>query len=86
MEQRTEIMVYLGAVVGANCIPCFDHLYEKARTAGLSDEEIREAVAAARKAKNGAAVFFDRAVSEAVGEIPDDGEPCCAVAAKTSCC
>jgi hypothetical protein len=30
-------MVAMGAAIGANCIPCFDHLYAKARELRLSE-------------------------------------------------
>lgn len=37
MDTKTEVMVAMGAAIGANCIPCFDHLYAKARELRLSE-------------------------------------------------
>ena len=39
MDQKTEIMVALGVAIGANCIPCFDHLYSKSRELKIEMDE-----------------------------------------------
>ena len=85
MESKTEIMVCLATAVGANCIPCFDHLYAKAREAGLSDDEVRDTVALARKVRSGAGLFFARAVADVLGDTPEGGTPCCATETATCC-
>ena len=50
MDKKTEVMVALGAAIGVNCIPCFDHLYSKAKEINMDDEEIKDIVEIAGKA------------------------------------
>ena len=54
MDQKTEIMVSLGTAIGANCIPCFDYIYAKAKEVDLEESEIQKTVEVAFKVKNGA--------------------------------
>lgn len=86
MDKRTEAMIALGAAIGANCIPCFDFLYGKAKEANLSDEDIQNTIETAFKVKNGAQAFLKAAVGETTSaECADVETPCCASAA-SSCC
>ena len=77
MDRQTEVMIALGAAVGVNCIPCFDHLYSKAKEVNLGDEEIKQVVDIAGKVKNGAADFLRQAIGEVVGDVADSPQPCC---------
>jgi len=56
MDDRTGILVCLGASAAANCVPCFEHYLGRARALDLSDRDIQEAVDLAGKIKNGAHV------------------------------
>jgi alkylhydroperoxidase/carboxymuconolactone decarboxylase family protein YurZ len=56
MSNKQDIQIALGAAVAANCIPCFEHLFEKAKEIGLETEEIQHVVKIATKVKNGAHV------------------------------
>lgn len=76
MDSRTEVMVMMGAAIGANCIPCFDRLYAKAREARLGAAEIEKVVELAFKVKNGAGIFLKRAIGE-VAKIEADGTEQC---------
>jgi len=76
MDSKTEVMVALGTALGVNCIPCFDHLYAKAKEVGLSDGEIRKISLIADKVKGGAAMFIKKAVADVAGEPTEDFEPC----------
>ncbi len=58
MDSRTQVMVALGAAIGVNCIPCFDHLYGRATEEGLGEEETRDIIQTAYKVKNGATAFI----------------------------
>ena len=78
-------MVALGAAVGVNCIPCFDHLYEKAKEVGLAEEEIREIVATAYKVKNGASVFLKQAIDDQIGVVDHTDQPCCSPEMNCNC-
>lgn len=76
MDSRTEIMVALGAAIGANCIPCFDHLYSRSRELKLTDAEVRAVAALAGKVKNGAMVFMQNNIAETLGDAPLEEHPC----------
>lgn len=77
MEPKTEVMVSLAAAIGANCIPCFDFIYGKAREVGLPESEVQAVIEAAFKVKNGANVFMKNAVNDTTGSMPPDQAPCC---------
>ena len=51
MDSKTQVMVALGAAIGVNCIPCFDHLYGKAKEVGLGEDDIRDIILTAYKVK-----------------------------------
>ena len=77
MDTRTEVMVMLGAAIGANCIPCFDHLYAKAREVQLDEAQIEKVVELAFKVKNGAGVFLKKAIGDVARVESDTAETCC---------
>ena len=85
MDSKTEIMVALGAAIGANCIPCFDHLYARSRELELTDEEVRSVAALADKVKSGAMVFMRNNIAETLGDAPLTEHPCAARAAEGCC-
>lgn len=76
MDSKTEAMVALGTAIGANCIPCFDFLYSKAREVNLDESEIKQIAVIAFKVKTGASTFMSNAVSEVVGGESETGLPC----------
>ncbi|MBI9083981.1 MAG: hypothetical protein JEZ11_10320 [Desulfobacterales bacterium] len=85
MDSKTQVMVALGAAVGVNCIPCFDHLYGKAKEVGLGDAEIRDVILTAYKVKSGASTFLKHAIDEQVGTIDDEAQPCCGSGTDCAC-
>lgn len=44
LSPRDRALVALGAALAANCIPCIEHHLPLARTAGLDDDELAEAL------------------------------------------
>lgn len=76
MDPKTEILIALGTAIGANCIPCFDHLYSRSREVKLTDEEIRAVAALAGKVKNGATVFMQNNIAETLGDTFLEEKPC----------
>ncbi|MEW6348078.1 MAG: carboxymuconolactone decarboxylase family protein [Thermodesulfobacteriota bacterium] len=56
MDERTRLLVSLGAAVAANCVPCFEHFLGKTNAAGLTSEEILDAVEVGDQVKNGARI------------------------------
>jgi 4-carboxymuconolactone decarboxylase len=51
LTSRDRELVVLGAAIASNCIPCIERHVPEARKAGLTDEEIAEAVSLAEKVK-----------------------------------
>lgn len=47
LTARDRALVGLGAALASNCIPCVEHHLPNARKAGLTDEEIQQALSLA---------------------------------------
>jgi hypothetical protein len=68
MDEKTSLLICLGASTAANCIPCFEHYHKKASAVGLTSEEILEAVELASKVKSGAHLVLRNSVKILLGE------------------
>ena len=85
LEEKTENLIAIGAATAANCIPCFEHLYEKAITSGITLEEINRATNIAGRVKKGAHNALTKSIDELIGvektqEFPGiqaAGRSCC---------
>ena len=66
-DEKTVTLICLGAATAANCIPCFEHLYEKARQVGLTEKEIQGAAQLASIVKKGAHLALKSAIDELIG-------------------
>jgi 4-carboxymuconolactone decarboxylase len=44
LSKKEQELAAIGASIASNCIPCIEHHIAEARKAGLSDEQIKEAV------------------------------------------
>ncbi len=86
MDSKTEIMVSLAVAMGTNCIPCFDHIYSRAKEVGIADQDIQQVIEIADKVKNGASIFLRNAVHEVLGTAYEPEHPCCSNGPKSSCC
>lgn len=87
LGDRTDCLIAIGAAVAANCIPCFEHIYEKAIAAGIPAAEIKRASDIAAMVKKGA----HTAIADNVDELVDcnkdiSGSPCSRTADKSCCC
>ena len=84
-DEKIEILIAIGAAAACNCIPCFEHLYEKSISCGLAAEQIRRASDIAGRVKKGANAAISRAINELAGnnEIPESH---CMLTANRSCC
>ncbi|PTY07221.1 hypothetical protein DB347_07890 [Opitutaceae bacterium EW11] len=51
LSPRELELVSLGAALGSNCVPCIEYHVPAARRAGLTDEEIAEAIRQADKVR-----------------------------------
>ena len=76
MEEKTKLLIALGAATAANCIPCFEHLYYEAGVACLTSEEIQEVVDLASKVKNGAHIALKNSVNDMIGSEEKYDLPC----------
>jgi AhpD family alkylhydroperoxidase len=84
LNARDRELVALGAALGSNCVPCIEYHIPEARKAGLSDQEIGEAVRLADKVRQvPAAKVLKTAMTmiEATDGVPQShpvaAGPCC---------
>lgn len=86
LEEKAETLIAIGAAAAANCIPCFEHLYEKAVTSGITATEIKRASEIAGLAKSGAHTAISSTIDELIGSEKVNGLTCGKTAAGPCCC
>jgi hypothetical protein len=64
LDDKTQLLVVLGAAVAARCQRCFAKLYARIAEAGVTDEEVRAVVALATKVNGHAHEFMLAFVDE----------------------
>ena len=85
MDEKTELLICLGAATAANCIPCFDYYFKKASAAGITLEEVRKSVELACKIKTGVGIIMKNSIMDTTGQDWDSKQtdsgkadhPCC---------
>ena len=82
LEQREKELAAIGASIGANCRPCIEHHIPAGREAGLSEDELAEAIGIARAVRDEAIEVFSTRVEELLGRGGAPPEP--AVGAEAS--
>lgn len=85
MDEKASLLICLGASAAANCIPCFEHYHKKASAAGLTSEEILEAVELANKVKSGAHLVMRNSIRNFMGQETPSAS-CGLGSSKSSCC
>ena len=85
IDEKTNVMIALAAAIGANCVPCFDNLYERAKGLGVSNEEILKIAETANKVKTGASIFIKNAINDTMGIKQETNHPCIAETNKACC-
>jgi len=85
MDEKTRLLICLGAATAANCIPCFEHYFGKAKAGAVKNEEIQEAVDLASQVKKGAHLTIKNCINGLMGEVKEYDLPCDKQASK-SCC
>ncbi len=85
LQDKIENLIAIGAATAANCIPCFEHLYEKAITFGVSLAEIKRASDIAGQVKKGAHIALTNSINELIG-LEEPHDPPHGETAKKSCC
>jgi len=87
MDEKTSVLVCLGAAVAANCGPCFRHYYGEALRLGLDASDIQAAVMLAGKVKAGANIAVMNAVGEAMRGAGQQAQAdACSPTTVPSCC
>jgi len=82
MNKKMEEMIALGVSYGINCTACMEYHGKAALEAGLTEEEMREAIRVGKRVKAGAAKKTE-AVAEELFREADEGA-CCP--AGSECC
>jgi AhpD family alkylhydroperoxidase len=85
-SSAVEELVAIGASIGCNCMPCLKYHTDKARSLGVSDENMAKAVAMAVKVKETPAkLILDLANRYLNGKVEGLPEPktCCTGTAET---
>jgi len=86
LEDKIEILIAIGSATAANCIPCFEHLYEKAINSGIKLAEIKRASEVAGQVKKGAHIALTNSINELIGIKETQDLPCDKTANKPCCC
>jgi len=85
MDERTKVLICLGASTAANCIPCFEYYFGKAEALGLKTDEIQEAFDLAGQIKKGAHMALSKSVGTIMGREKGYSLPC-DQQTSSSCC
>jgi alkylhydroperoxidase/carboxymuconolactone decarboxylase family protein YurZ len=72
MDEKTKLLVCLGAATAANCIPCFEFYYGKAQAAGVVEADIQEVVEIAYQVKNNVNMLMKKSIRAATGQEGDN--------------
>ncbi len=86
MDEKTSVLICLGAATAANCVPCFEHYLNKAKKLGLTSGEVLEAADLASKVKNGAHLVMRQGIKNFMGQEASPNPCAAAVQARSSCC
>lgn len=91
LSPREIELVAIGAAIGSNCIPCVEYHIGAARQIGISDDEIRAAIALADKVRRAPARKVLEAAKAAIEGLPEtsseaaSASQCAAVSAAAGC-
>jgi alkylhydroperoxidase/carboxymuconolactone decarboxylase family protein YurZ len=76
MDDKTKVLICLGAATAANCIPCFEYYFGKAEAVGLKTDEIQEAVDLASQVKKGAHMALKNSIGNIMDREKEYSLPC----------
>jgi AhpD family alkylhydroperoxidase len=76
MENRTKLLIAVGASVTANCQPCLKTAVTQAQSAGADKKEILEAIAIGRIVRKGAMGKMDNFASTLTGKDVGSSDKC----------
>lgn len=86
LEEKVEVLIAIGAATAANCIPCFESLYEQAVTSGISSSEIKRSTEIADRVKSGARGAISNTIDELIGSKEVNESACGKTSAGSCCC
>jgi len=91
MDERTSVLVAIGASVTANCKPCVEFHAKKAREMGLKEDEIQEAIDVGLMVKRGSADVIKGVIQKVMGrrdatQAYDRPLTCMGLQKDSSCC
>ena len=72
MDEKTELLVSLGASMAANCMPCFNYYFQQAEKLGIDPDEVLQAMEIANKIKNSLSMLMGNHVRKTVGVKEED--------------
>lgn len=64
MDEKTKLLISVAAATASNCISCFEHIYYKSQTMGLSWDDIQQAVDIGEKVKNGSSLAMKSVIMD----------------------
>ncbi|MBW2427502.1 MAG: hypothetical protein JRF56_00975 [Deltaproteobacteria bacterium] len=70
LQDKFESLNAISAAIAANCISCFEHLYEKAINSGITLAEIKRVLDIAGLDKKGAHQALTNSVNEIIKKSP----------------
>lgn len=79
LDIKTKMLIALGASVSANCHPCLQNNIKKAIQAGLTEQEIKDAIEVGMTIRSGAASSMDKLIGNSSEYQPNEskGGKCC---------
>ena len=80
MEEKLKEMIAIGASVTANCIPCIQYHFARARELGVSDAEIKAAVQVGKLVRKGAARKWDEEIDALLSASSAEQDSVCGCA------
>ena len=83
MDKKTKEMLALAASYAVNCHPCLDYHKQKAIEAGMTEEEMRQAIKVGEMVRNGAHKITKEKAAALFG-IADEKN--CSQRSAESCC
>ena len=76
MENKTKMLIAVGAAVTANCQPCLKTAISQAQQIGAEEKEIQEAIAIGRVVRKGAIGKMDKYASTLTGKDVGGSDEC----------
>ncbi len=90
LDRKERELVAIGASVACNCVPCITYHVREAKAAGVTDEQLKEAIDLAEKVKKVSADKVRKAafvsIDGAATSGDDDASPCAEVSAGSTPC